>query len=39
MCEMLRGLYASGKLTETQLTKAVKKGWITEEQKEKIMEG
>ena len=36
MYETLKRLYSLMK-NETQLTKAVKKGWITEEQKEKIM--
>jgi len=33
----LSRLYKAGKLTETGLANAVIKGWITEEQKERIM--
>jgi len=36
MYETLKRLYNSTK-NETLLTNAVKKGWITEEQKERIM--
>jgi len=37
MYETLKRLYSLMK-NETQLSNAVKKGWITEEQKERIME-
>lgn len=30
-------LYNEGRLTDAQLNNAVKKGWITEEQKEEII--
>lgn len=37
MFEILKGLFQKGKLTEVELEKAVKKTWITEEEKILIM--
>lgn len=37
MYETLLRLYIQGKLTEVGLNNAVTKGWITEEEKEKII--
>ena len=38
MYETLKRLYSEGKLTVDQLSNAVIKGWITEEQKQTIMQ-
>ena len=38
MYTILKNLYDKGRLTETQLDHAVEIGWITEEEKEKIIE-
>ena len=38
MYNTLRKLYLQGRLTDTQLTNAVNKGWITVEQAEEIRE-
>lgn len=38
MYERLKRLYVSGKLTAVGLANAVIKGWITEAQKQEIME-
>ena len=35
--ERVRKLYREGKLTEAGLDKAVRLGWITEEQKQQIL--
>jgi len=37
MFETLLRLWQDGKLTEEKLSNAVAKGWITEEEKDKIM--
>ena len=37
MFERLKRLYIAGKLTNTGLSNAVIKGWITEDQKQKII--
>ena len=37
MYNKLLNMYKRGLLTEAQLDNAVKKGWITEEQKEEIL--
>ena len=37
MFETLLRLWKDGKLSEEKLSNAVSKGWITEEEKEKIM--
>jgi hypothetical protein len=37
MYETLLRLWKEGRLTETQLSNAVLKGWITEEQKQEIL--
>ena len=37
MFERLKALYSQGKLTAAQLDVAVSKGWITEEQKQEII--
>ena len=37
MYERLKRLYIEGKITEEGLTEAVKKKWITEEEKEMII--
>lgn len=37
MFETLMRLYIEGRLTEEKLNNAVAKGWITEEQKNKIL--
>lgn len=39
MFETLQRLYLEGKLTLQGLENAVIKGWITEEQKQEILEG
>lgn len=39
MYERLKRLYRNGEINENGLEKAVTKGWITEEQKEKIIKG
>ena len=39
MFETLQRLYSEGKLTLEGLKNAVTKGWITEEQKQEIVEG
>lgn len=36
MYDKLKNLYIQGKLTENGLNEAVRKGWITEEEKEMI---
>jgi len=38
MFERLKYLYIKGIATKAHLTNAVNKGWITEEQKQEIME-
>jgi hypothetical protein len=38
MYNRLLTLYQEGRLTEQMLSNAVKKGWITEEQKQQIIE-
>lgn len=38
MFEKLKALYKKGRLTEDGLTNAVKKAWITEDQKKEILE-
>lgn len=38
MFERLKRLYKSGALNEAGLEKAVRLGWITEEQKQEIMQ-
>lgn len=37
--DMLKKMYTDGKATENTLTAAVKRGWITEEEKKEIVEG
>lgn len=37
MFEKIKSLYASGRITEVNLDVAITKGWITEEQKNEIM--
>ena len=37
MFERLKNLYLTGRITETGLNNAVKKNWITEEEKETIL--
>lgn len=37
MFERLKTLYENGRITKAGLTNAVKKGWITEEQKKEIL--
>lgn len=37
--EKLKKMYEDGKATEKTLAAAVKRGWITEEEKKEIMEG
>ena len=37
MFEFLKIQYRLGKITEVELTLAVTKGWLTEEQKEEIL--
>lgn len=39
MYERLKRLYSDGKINENGLEKAVTKGWITEEQMNKIIKG
>ena len=39
MYETLKRLYQGGKMTDAQLTNAVKKGWITAEQAQEIKAG
>lgn len=39
MYERLKRLYLDGKINEKGLEKAVTKGWITEEQMNKIIKG
>ena len=39
MYDRLKALYSSGQLTLEGLEKAVAKGWITEEQKQSIVDG
>lgn len=36
MYERLKALYRAGRLTDAQLADAVKRGWITEEQRVEI---
>ena len=38
MYTILKNLYDKGRLTEAQLDHAIEIGWITEEEKTKIME-
>jgi len=37
MYSILKKMYVAGKLTETGLDNAITKGWITETEKEEIM--
>lgn len=37
MFERLKNLYVSGKLSDTGLSNAVIKGWITEDQRQEII--
>lgn len=39
MFNRLKRLYEQGKIGEEELTNAVEKGWITEEQKDEIING
>lgn len=39
MFERVKRLYETGKITEAGLTNAVKIGWISAEEKEKILAG
>lgn len=39
MFERLKRLYRDGKINENGLESAFKKGWITKEEKEKIIKG
>ena len=37
MFELLLGMYVEGKIRESYLKKAVRAGWITQEEKEEII--